>query len=197
MRNKARTRQLIIEKSAPIFNTKGYSSTSLGDIVKATGMTKGAIYGNFKNKEAVALAVLEYSVEVVFGKLRAEIKACLNAEDKLRAIVDYYEKYVVAPPIKGGCPILNTAVETDDLHPELRVKVLGMINTLHLSVIKIIQRGIREGQLRADIDVEEKAVFLIAALEGAIMLARVQGDAHSYRLISRQLHKIIDDMVPR
>ena len=49
-----KTRQLIIETAAPIFNKKGYAGTSLSDLTQATGLTKGSIYGNFKNKDEVA-----------------------------------------------------------------------------------------------------------------------------------------------
>jgi len=44
------TRQLIVEKTAPIFNVKGYAGTSVSDMTKATGLTKGSVYGNFANK---------------------------------------------------------------------------------------------------------------------------------------------------
>ena len=56
-----RTRNFIIEKTAEIFNRKGYAGTSMSDITEATGLTKGSIYGNFENKEDVALAVFEYN----------------------------------------------------------------------------------------------------------------------------------------
>ena len=69
MGNAASTRELIIDKSIPIFNTKGYYATSLSDITQATGITKGAIYGNFKNKDEVASEA--WSAEV-FGELIAK-----------------------------------------------------------------------------------------------------------------------------
>ena len=47
------TKQYILEKIAPIFNKNGYAGTSLSDVTKATGLTKGAIYGNFKDKEEI------------------------------------------------------------------------------------------------------------------------------------------------
>lgn len=169
-------------------------ATSLGDILKVTGLSKGSIYGNFKNKEEVALAVWEYTASTVMDALRLRIQAAAHAPDKLRAIVDFYEQYVSSAMIKGGCPILNAAVQVDDLHPELRVKVLRTIDHLHQAMRKIIQRGITAQQLRADTNVEELSTFFIAALEGAIMLSRVQGDANSYHMICNQLHKMISEI---
>jgi TetR/AcrR family transcriptional repressor of nem operon len=55
------TKAFIIEKVAPVFNKKGYAGTSLSDMTAATGLTKGSIYGNFENKDEVAVAVYEYN----------------------------------------------------------------------------------------------------------------------------------------
>ena len=57
------TAQYIIETVAPIFNKNGYAATSLSDLTKATGLTKGAIYGNFKNKEELAIIAFKYNVK--------------------------------------------------------------------------------------------------------------------------------------
>ena len=61
LKKSARTRQFIVEKSAPIFNKKGYSGTSLHDLTEATGLTKGGIYGNFENKDEIAAAAFEFN----------------------------------------------------------------------------------------------------------------------------------------
>lgn len=188
------TKAFIIRKAAPIFNTKGYVATSLKDITDATKMTKGAIYGNFGNKEAVAIAVLEYSAERIFGLMGKMVHAADNAPDKLRAILVFYENYITNPPIKGGCPILNTAIEVDDGNPNLRLKVTRMLETLHTSMFKIVQRGIREGQIKPDVDIESFGYLFVAALEGAIMIARVQGDVKTYLIIKKQLEKQIQEI---
>ena len=56
-----RTTQYIIETVAPIFNKLGYVGTSMSDLTEATGLTKGALYGNFENKEALAMSAFEYN----------------------------------------------------------------------------------------------------------------------------------------
>ena len=116
MRNPEQTRNLIISKAISIFNKKGYRATSLSDITKATGMTKGAIYGNFDNKDAVAVASFQYATEKVLDELREQIKNAPTAPLKLKAILSYYDQYIDNPPIEGGCPVINTSVEADDEH---------------------------------------------------------------------------------
>ena len=67
-----RTKQFIIEQSAPIFNAKGIAGTTIDDILAATKMAKGGIYGNFENKEAISIA----SVDFLFGKMQAHLDFC-------------------------------------------------------------------------------------------------------------------------
>lgn len=186
------TKTLIVSKAMAIFNTKGYRATSLSDITKATGMTKGAIYGNFANKDAVAVAAFDFAVSKVLEELGAHIRTQSTAPLKLKAIIGYYANYFNKPPIEGGCPIINTAVEADDTHPLLRMKVVSTITMIKDSLKKIIHRGIQEGQIRKEIDVDLYANMLYATIEGAILMARVEGNDHSYRLIRRGLEMQID-----
>ncbi len=192
MRNPESTRKLIISKAMSIFNTKGYRATSLSDITKATGITKGAIYGNFENKDDVALAAFEYGINKIIDQLRERISAQKTAPLKLKAIIHYYEEYVLNPPIRGGCPIINTSIEADDNYPMLRTRVIRTITILKDSIKKIIHRGVIEEQVDRSIRVDEFATMFYATIEGAIMLSRVEGDLESYRLATKQLLNLID-----
>ena len=87
MRDPVKTRQLIVEKALAVFNTKGYRAASLSDITSAAGLTKGAIYGNFENKDEVAIAAFEYATEVITAQVAACIGAQKTAPAKLEGIV--------------------------------------------------------------------------------------------------------------
>ena len=115
-----RTKLFIIERSAPIFNKKGYAATSMADILQATGLAKGGIYGNFKNKDEIALEAFEYSFNKLREALRFEIKQQKTSHGKLNAILDFYYDYSVSPVIEGGCVLMNTAVDADDAIPFLK-----------------------------------------------------------------------------
>ncbi|MEM6843000.1 MAG: TetR/AcrR family transcriptional regulator [Bacteroidota bacterium] len=192
MRNPEATRKLIIDKSLALFNTKGYQATSLSDITEATGMTKGAIYANFASKEEVAVAAFSSAVEIVLGRVRECIRQAPTAPLKLKAILQYYEEYVLNPPILGGCPVLNSAVEADDNHPQLRTKVVRLITKIKDSLRQIVHRGILEKQLREDLDVEGFVMLYYGAIEGAIMVSRVEGDKESFTDMSQFLAYLID-----
>ncbi|WKN45877.1 TetR/AcrR family transcriptional regulator [Tunicatimonas pelagia] len=192
MRNPEATRKLIIDKSLALFNTQGYQTTSLSDITEATGMTKGAIYANFSNKEDVASAAFDRAVEIVLGRVRECIREAPTAPLKLRAILQYYEKYVLNPPIPGGCPVLNSAVEADDNNPLLRTKVVRLITKIKDSLRQIVHRGILEKQLHEDLDADAFIMLYYGAIEGAIMVSRVEGDRDSFVDMSRFLTQLID-----
>ena len=194
MRNPEQTRRLIVEKAMLLFNLKGYRSTSLSDITKMTGITKGAIYGSFENKDAVAVASFESAVEIILSDLRKRIRSAKTAPDKLRAIAGYYSDYAENSPIEGGCPIINTAIEADDNYPMLRIKVVRVMGIIKDSIKKIINRGIREKQIKTDIQVDEFALTFYAAIEGAILISRVEGDTETYSLVRRNLEKQITEI---
>jgi TetR/AcrR family transcriptional repressor of nem operon len=192
MRDPQSTKSLIVSKSISLFNKKGYRATSLSDITTATGMTKGAIYGNFENKDAVALAAFEFAILRIIEELNTQIKGAKNAPDKLKSILYYYEKYIENPPIEGGCPIINTSVEADDEFPELRMKAIRIIGMIKASLVKIINRGIIEGQLRKGIDAELYATMFYATIQGAILMSRVEGHGNAYAQIKKGLLMQID-----
>jgi len=192
MHNPLHTRDKIIRNAITLFNKKGYRATSLSDITKALGMTKGAIYGNFLNKEEVAMASFDYAVNKIIDQLSMHIGSQKTAPLKLKAILNYYEKYIEKPPIEGGCPIINTSIEADDNHPGLRLRVIHSFAKIKDALKKIITRGINEGQLRKGIDVELYATMFYATIEGAIVMARVEGHMKSYELIKRGLEMQID-----
>ena len=91
-RNPEQTKQLIIDKALPIFNTKGYNAASISDITSATGITKGAIYGNFKNKDEVATAAFERGVEIVAGAIAKRVRAQDTAPQKIEYLRDEKEQ---------------------------------------------------------------------------------------------------------
>lgn len=127
-----RTRQFIIERTAPVFNKLGYAGTFLHDLTEATGLTKGAIYGNFENKEAVALAAFDYNMSLVQAGQRGDTTSSSSVREQLLALPRFYRQVFPRLQAGGGCPILNTAIETDDAPPTaLRLRVQQSVRRWH------------------------------------------------------------------
>ncbi len=194
MRNPELTKKLIVEKAMPLFNQKGYRATSLSDITKVTGITKGAIYGNFENKDAVAEATFESAIEIVTHEIRHRIKSAPTAPLKLNAILDYYGEYLHNPPVEGGCPVINTAIEADDNYPLLRTKVIRIMALIKDSLKKVMYRGIKEGQIKPETDVEEFTTSFYSAILGATLISRVEGDDENYKIVKSRLRKLLKEI---
>src|ERR1700749_2352142 len=116
------TRKQIVELTAELFNKKGVSGTSVTDLEKATGMTRGSIYGNFPNKEAVALAVFDYNWERKQKLLFDGADNQTSFKAKLLAHVLLHHPAAKAPFTARGCPLQNTVMESDDTNDHLRSK---------------------------------------------------------------------------
>src|SRR5690606_389540 len=170
------TKQYIVERSSAVFNTKGYIGTSMQDIMDATGLTKGGLYGNYKSKEAIAFAAFDYNVKKVMDRMSKMIVVEKNAPDKLNAILNFFKSYYFEPPVAGGCPILNMAIEADDTHPGLRLKVVEALEALRSSLIHILKKGQSYGQIKADADVNKFATIFLSTIEGGIMMSKVYQD---------------------
>jgi TetR/AcrR family transcriptional repressor of nem operon len=189
-----RTKQFIVEKTAPIFNKKGYSGTSLNDIMDATGLTKGSIYGNFVNKDDVALAAFDFNLKKVNTIIGQEIAESGSYREKLLAYTKVYEGYFGFPFPEGGCPVLNTAVEADDTHPELKKRAMDAITSWKNMVADLVQKGIDSKEFRSGIDPEQVALTMIATVEGAIMITKLTGKLNYRRLIMQSVEKLINDL---
>ena len=167
------TRQFIIEKSAPIFNTKGYSATSMNDILQATGLTKGGVYGNFESKDQIAEEAFELSIGKVKEGIRFKTKNENTALGKLFAIFNFYKNYSILPLTEGGCPLLNTAIESDDNLPFLKVKAQKALNELLGSLENIIQNGIESKEFKEGIDAKKEAALMFSVIQGGLMMSKL------------------------
>lgn len=182
MSKSERTRQFIIEKTAPVFNEKGFAGTSLTDLTKATGLTKGSIYGNFADKDAVAVAAFDFNFSQVTEYMKARILAKDNAVDRLLAYPAVYRDFLKIPFLRPGCPILNTSTEVDDTHPLLKEKAAAALAFWKKSIENQVLRGISRGEIRKDVSPATVAVIMMSMIEGAIMQAKVAGRATELRI---------------
>jgi TetR/AcrR family transcriptional repressor of nem operon len=149
-----RTRQLIIESAAPIFNKKGYAGTSMSDLTTATGLTKGSIYGNFKDKDDVAVHAFQHNIDLIFDFFSKELKAAGSTLDKLLAYPRGFRKIYPMILSYGGCPILNTAVEADDTHAVLRKMAVDVLAKWKKSIVSLIEKGQSEGIIDSATDAQ-------------------------------------------
>jgi TetR/AcrR family transcriptional regulator, transcriptional repressor for nem operon len=167
------TRRRIVEQSAAVFNRHGYAGTSMTDLMDATGLEKGGIYRHFVSKEELAAAAFDYAWEAVSEPRWHGLEDCPTSMDKLRLLV---RNFVDQPPrtLPGGCPLLNTAIDSDDGNAVLRGKAHAALEDWQARIIAIVRSGQTNGELRREIDPEQIATVLISTLEGAVMMSRME-----------------------
>ncbi len=194
MKKSEKTRDFILEKCAPVFNQKGYTGTSLSDLENATGLTKGCIYGLFRNKEELAVACFDYARSLIHERMESEAKKKDNAIEKLRAIFDMYRTFPEFWPVKGGCPILNTSIEADDTNPELQQRVVKALEIWRRYFASIITKGIRNGEIQPNANPHVIATLFIALLEGATMMSKAYNDSSSLGIVLDKIDEMIEQL---
>jgi len=190
-----KTKAFIIEKTAPIFNRKGYAGTSINDMTDATGLTRGSIYGNFANKDEVALAAFDFNLSKINTIFKTELAKQNTTQDKLLVFVHVYVNFLSHPFPSGGCPILNTATEADDTHPELKKKVLAGILRWKQTIVDLVEEGIAEKEIEESVNPEQIALTIIATIEGGLMIAQSTGKMNYLKLIMKSVEKLINDLI--
>lgn len=171
-----RTKQFIIETTAPIFNCKGYEGTSISDITAATGLTKGSIYGNFKDKNELAVAAFDYNYQKLRNEIVLRMTGLKDPVEQLLVYVDYYSEIFERVVFAGGCPILNTAVDTDDSNPLLFQHVRQAIEEWHSHVASVVAYGIKKEFFSEKTDPSAFADHFLSLIEGGVLLSKTLGN---------------------
>ena len=186
-----RTRQFIIEKTAPIFNCKGYCGTSMNDLIKATGLTKGSIYGNFENKDEVALEAFDYNFQKVVTYIKSEMDQRPAIVDKLMVYPETYRNFHRLSFLSLGCPITNTATEADDTHPQLKSKASNAMQFWRNSLENQLRIGIESGEIKSDTNIDEFISVLVSLIQGGLLQCKLTGKMNALNTTMEYLERII------
>jgi TetR/AcrR family transcriptional repressor of nem operon len=165
------TRQRIIALAAPIFNQRGYEGCSMQQIMAATGLEKGGIYRHFESKEELAAEAFDYAWNWATSKRRIHLD---TIEDPIDRIKQHIANFVNRSGLPGGCPLLNTAVDSDNGNPVLRDRVRKALRNWKTMLGEQIQEAIKNGVARENIDACSAANHIIGSLEGAMLISRIE-----------------------
>src|SRR5882762_5818289 len=173
MRKGEQTRREIIRKAAPIFNQKGYDGAALSDLMRATGLEKGGIYRHFRSKQELAGDAFDYAWKLALDTRFEGTEQIPNTVNRLKQIVRNFRDRR-AGVVPGGCPLLNTAVDSDDGNPKLRAKARQALGSRLDRLQVIAEEGKRRGEVRSDVDSAKLAMLIVSTLEGSVMIRRLQ-----------------------
>ena len=171
-----RTTAYIVETVAPIFNKLGYVGTSMSDLTQATGLTKGALYGNFENKEALALAAFERNSKLLLALIDEKLNTQGTSLQKLFVLTDFYRHYDDFTKDLGGCPVLNVGVDAKHNNSLLSAAAKETIKNIEGKIALVIENGVNSDELRIPVTPLQFAKQLFTMIQGAVAMATITGD---------------------
>lgn len=188
------TRREIIEKAAPIFNQKGFEGASLSDLMRATRLEKGGIYRHFESKEQLAGEAFDYAWKTAMDRRMAGIEEVANSVDQLKQFVrNFRERREGLVP--GGCPLLNTAIESDDGNALLRSRAKRALGGLLNRLERIAIEGLKCGEIKGEVDAKKLATLIVSTLEGSLMVSQLQKTDEPRTLACRHLEEYLEEKV--
>lgn len=194
MRKGEETRQEIIRKAAPIFNQQGYEGAALSDLMQATGLEKGGIYRHFESKQQLASEAFDYAWKTAVDARLEGTQEIPNSVDRLKQIVrNFRDRREGLVP--GGCPLLNTAIDSDDGNLQLRNKARRALDAWLDGLATIARQGQKRGEIRVQVDTEKLATLMVSTLEGSLMLNRLQRSDEALDVACRCLEGYLETQI--
>lgn len=189
MKNKGyQTRQDITAKALELFSVKGYFNTSINDILGATGLTKGGLYGHFQSKEALWEAAYDEAVKIWRDIIFRDIKETMNPLERIRRLItndmrDYHGKEV----FPGGCFFLNMLVELSGQSEKMKKRILQGFRGVERLIASWLKEAEQMGLVIPVLDYEEISNFIFITLNGAAALYAATRDPNVWRQTIKQL----------
>lgn len=188
------TQTKILESAEQLFWSGGHKGSSLDNIAKSAGQSKGAVFHYFKNKKDITCQVLrKYTDEQIFDQLEMHFKVTPNNKDALQAWVkSIYEAYE-AENFKGGCLLGNMALELSDDDEGVRVEIEAMFSEWENRLVGHFEDPARMGDIV--MDKRQFARLVIATLQGVTMTAKVHKDGYRSKLEFDALDELIEGFI--
>jgi AcrR family transcriptional regulator len=166
------TRRRILEAAFHEVHGQGFRAASLDSVIRAAGTTKGALYHHFRNKDELGHAVLEELIGLRIREFHHLMKESPRPLAALRA-------WCLTPPplpVEYGCPLNNLAQELASIDEAFRQRIDSLFQLWREAIATGLRRARDAGTLRAGVDPDALAGFVLATLEGSISLAKSARD---------------------
>jgi TetR/AcrR family transcriptional regulator, transcriptional repressor for nem operon len=194
-RDPVRTRQRLLQAAFQEVYRSGFQGSDLEAILDRAGVTKGALYHHFENKEALGYAVVD---EVLATMMRDKwLRPLEDARNPIDALSRIVQSTSTKPEwLRGGCPINNLAQEMSPLDEGFRRRLAKLFGGWRDGIAAALRKGQKRGLVRSDVDPDERAVFLVAVYEGYLSLAKNSQDARILRAGKRILILHLESLRP-
>lgn len=176
-------RRRILEAAFQEIYRHGYQGMRLDDVIAATDVTKGALYHHFPNKQALGYAVVD---EILRGFVHQFwLEPLASSPDPLATMIDFLgglESVLGGQIVTLGCPMNNLAQEMSPLDEGFRTRLDSVYQEWRGGIRDALVRAQRDGGIRADVDCDHAATFVLAALSGCIGAAKNAQSSEQLRI---------------
>jgi TetR/AcrR family transcriptional repressor of nem operon len=185
-------RSEVLDRAMALFWTRGYEATSIQDLVEATGVNRGSIYGTFGDKKGLFLAALDHYLETVAKSLMAE----LSDPDPRRAIERMFDSLIRRtsdPKFPRGCFITNTSLECPASGDEITRKIAEAIGQQESAIYRVLRRAQAEGSLASTLDARALARFFLGVAQGLNVVNKAVADPEVLKDMAGVAMSVWDD----
>ena len=189
------TRRNIVKQSLQLFTVKGYFNTSISDILGATGLTKGGLYGHFSSKEDIWYAVYDEAVSIWRGIVLKNVSEIVDPVERIeQAIENDMKDYLGAEVFEGGCFFFNMLAELSGQSSSMSRHILkGFVRFSRLLRLWL-EEAAGKGMLKPGIDFREAANFIIISVNGAAPLYTASRDPLIWKQTISQLQYYLNQL---
>lgn len=195
MKKSTATRLDILSKAFELIYTKGYQTTSIDDILATTNVTKGAFYYHFKNKDVMGKAIIDEIVKPNITK--SFIEPLNNSDNPLDNIYSLIHNLLLENDflkIQYGCPTSNLIQEMTPWNIEFSSTLLELVDTWQQAIIEVINKAIKEGQIKSDVNAEQVAYFIMSGYWGIRNFGKVYNNIDCYYSYLKELKLYLNNL---
>ncbi len=172
------TREAVVKAATKLMHVQGYQNTSLDDVLRESGVSKGNFYYHFRSKEDLGYAILDRLVAVF---LERTLEPCFSGADtpplvQIRCFLDLVLEAQRQRKCVGGCAMGNLASELSDVHEGFRARLASVFTAWRARLTVALREAQERGEVVAACEPESVGHFLVAGLEGAMLLSKVSKD---------------------
>jgi AcrR family transcriptional regulator len=190
------TREKLLSSAYSEIHRQGYQGASINNILKSTGLTKGALYHHFATKHALGLAVIDEIIAVNLNDLFIErIRDSATPVETLLDVIAQLGTSLDEEAIRLGCSLNNLIQEMSPLDEQFRHHLNVILEHWQSAIDTALRKGQQQGRIKPEIDCSADALFILSALEGCIGMAKNRQSTHSLHICSQHLLSYIRSLI--
>jgi TetR/AcrR family transcriptional repressor of nem operon len=168
-------REKLLQVGMGVVHERGFRGASVRDIVQAAGVPQGSFTNHFASKEAFGLEVVDRYLANARGLIQRTLRN--DAVAPLQRLRDWIAGGVQGESdLRNGCLLGNFTAEANDCGEALRLRVVAAFGEIQAALADCLRAAARAGEIAASTDCDETAAFILASLQGALLMAKAQRD---------------------